>query len=73
MKQLTILHIDFEKTWRGGQQQLFWLVEGLSKKGYRNFIICQPNSELHKRLKENDYNTIGFKILVLSLSWWKLK
>ncbi|HAM39050.1 MAG: hypothetical protein A2474_00890 [Elusimicrobia bacterium RIFOXYC2_FULL_34_12] len=63
MKQLTILHIDFEKTWRGGQQQLFWLVEGLSKKGYRNFIICQPNSELHKRLKENDYNTIGFKIL----------
>ncbi|MFH0948845.1 MAG: glycosyltransferase [Elusimicrobiota bacterium] len=53
MKQLTILHIDFEKTWRGGQQQLFWLVEGLNIKGHSNFVICSPKSALHQKLAEN--------------------
>ncbi|HAX61311.1 MAG TPA: hypothetical protein DCX95_01950 [Elusimicrobia bacterium] len=56
MKQLTILHIDFEKTWRGGQQQLFWLVEGLEKKGHQNFVLCQPKSALSNKLQKNVFN-----------------
>ena len=56
MKQLTILHIDFEKTWRGGQQQLFWLVEGLEKRGHRNFVLCQPKSALSTKLQKNFFN-----------------
>jgi len=56
MKQLTILHIDFEKTWRGGQQQLFWLVEGLEKRGHRNFVLCQPKSALSTKLQKDFFN-----------------
>lgn len=53
MNPLTVLHIDFEKTWRGGQQQLFWLVEGLNRSGDKNFVLCRPGSALSARLKEN--------------------
>lgn len=60
MKQLTILHLDFEKTWRGGQQQLFWLADGLRKKGYKNFVVCRSDSSLQKKLAENDF--IFFKV-----------
>ncbi|OGS45983.1 MAG: hypothetical protein A2539_06625 [Elusimicrobia bacterium RIFOXYD2_FULL_34_15] len=63
MKQLKILHIDFEKTWRGGQQQLFWLVEGLSKKGHNNYVVCRTDSELHKKLQDNSYDFFSLKML----------
>ncbi|MDD5687076.1 MAG: glycosyltransferase [Elusimicrobia bacterium] len=62
-KQLKILHIDLEKTWRGGQQQLFWLVEGLSKKGHKNFVICRHKSELFKKLSENNISFFTVKML----------
>ncbi|MFH1541224.1 MAG: glycosyltransferase [Elusimicrobiota bacterium] len=63
MKQLTILHIDFEKTWRGGQQQLFWLVEGLNIKGHSNFVVCQPKSAMHQKLVENGFNFFTVNML----------
>jgi glycosyltransferase involved in cell wall biosynthesis len=44
------LHIDLEKTWRGGQQQVFWLAEGLQKKGHRNFALCIKGGALLERL-----------------------
>ena len=59
MRQLTVLHIDFEKTWRGGQQQILWLIEGLKKAGHKNFVLCGSGSALSFKLKENgiDYFT----------------
>ena len=63
MKQLTVLHIDFEKTWRGGQQQLFWLVEGLSKKGHKNFVVCRPESALQKKLAESNSDFFSVNML----------
>lgn len=50
MKRLRVIHIDFEKTWRGGQQQLYWLVEGLDKKGHENFVVCAPAGRLSQKL-----------------------
>ena len=43
---LRILHIDTEFGWRGGQQQVAYLVEGLRQKGYETAVVCQPGSEL---------------------------
>ncbi len=45
------MHVDFERTWRGGQQQLLWLIEGLKNKGHRNFVLCRKGSELSAKLK----------------------
>ncbi|MEM7181042.1 MAG: glycosyltransferase family 4 protein [Spirochaetota bacterium] len=44
-----ILHINTEKTWRGGEQQLLYLLKGLQQANQQQIIIGQPNSELEKR------------------------
>lgn len=42
---LSVLHIDSEKTWRGGQQQVAYLLKGLFDKGIDSVLVCQPESE----------------------------
>ncbi len=46
-----ILHINTSKTWRGGEQQLLYLANGLENRKIPQIIIGQPNSELKKRMK----------------------
>ncbi len=48
---LRIAHIDTERTWRGGEQQVFSLVEHLSRHGHQNLIIGRSSSALSQRLK----------------------
>jgi len=45
----TVLHIDSAKTWRGGQQQVLYLVQRLTD--YHNIIACPPQSPLAERAK----------------------
>lgn len=45
-----ILHVNTAKTWRGGEQQLVYLVEGLKARGHNNFVACQPNNILAEKL-----------------------
>ena len=49
--ELKILHINTEKTWRGGEQQVLYLANGLKDRGHESTIICQPNSPLSERAK----------------------
>ncbi len=49
---LKILHINTEKTWRGGEQQVLYLAKGLAAKGHTSTIICQPGSPLAERAKK---------------------
>ncbi len=49
--QAKILHIETVKDWRGGQQQVQYLVEGLVKKGVPTALVCPPGSELARRFK----------------------
>ena len=45
-ESIGVLHIDTERTWRGGQQQVGYLVEAMKKQDYHTAIICQPLSLL---------------------------
>lgn len=45
-----ILHINTADTWRGGEQQLLYLVKGLQKQKKKQIVIGQPNSELQKKI-----------------------
>ena len=45
-----ILHIDTDRTWRGGQQQVASLLKQLHALGHTNFIASPPGSELLRRL-----------------------
>jgi glycosyltransferase involved in cell wall biosynthesis len=42
------LHIDTERVWRGGQQQVFLLVEGLARQGIGATLAVPPDSPLYE-------------------------
>jgi glycosyltransferase involved in cell wall biosynthesis len=48
----SFLVIDTERVWRGGQDQLLALLKGLSERGHRIHLICQPDTLLEKRGRE---------------------
>lgn len=47
-----ILHLNNSRTWRGGEQQLYYLINGLSEKKIPQILIGQPNSELESRISD---------------------
>jgi len=49
---LTILHVDPEKSWGGGQQQLVDLCRYLAQQGHRQLVACRPDGQLRPVLDE---------------------
>src|SRR5579862_7367452 len=49
LRPLSIIHVDMEETWRGGQESLLTLARGLRARGYRQSIVCPPSSVLAER------------------------
>lgn len=49
-KPLKVLHVASEKTWRGGENQIKLLMEGMQAKGYTPFLAADPDSEILRRL-----------------------
>jgi len=54
---MKILHINTERTWRGGEQQTFYLLKGLKEKKILSHLICQPGSPMAKRAANAGYKT----------------
>lgn len=53
-KNIRVLHIDSEFGWRGGQQQVVYLLEQMQKLSYVTALIAQPKSEINAYcLKKN--------------------
>jgi glycosyltransferase involved in cell wall biosynthesis len=46
---MKILHINTERTWRGGEQQVFYLIKGLLERDVLSHLVCQPNSPMAKK------------------------
>ena len=49
--RLRTLHINTARGWRGGEQQSFYLINGLIERGHVAEAVCQPGEEYAKRLK----------------------
>ncbi len=58
---MRILHVDTERGWRGGEQQLFYLVKGLKEKGFKQAVACRVGDELEKRCREAGIEVIPLK------------
>jgi glycosyltransferase involved in cell wall biosynthesis len=43
---MNILHINTERTWRGGEQQTLYLLQGLMHRKLNSHLVCQPESPL---------------------------
>lgn len=56
------LHINTERTWRGGEQQTVFLTKGLIKLGHKVAIVCQPESPLALKAKQEQIETYEIKM-----------
>ncbi len=45
---MRVLHLVSEKTWRGGEQQVAYLIEELLKHGVKCFVACRRNTPFHE-------------------------
>ena len=48
---MRILHIDTERTWRGGEQQMCYLAQGLVERGHTCHVVVRPKSECGTRAR----------------------
>ena len=46
---MKILHINTERTWRGGEQQTLNLLEGLKERQITGHLVCQAGSPMEER------------------------
>lgn len=63
---MRVLHINSEKSWRGGEQQMANLIDELEKQGIKNFICCRSNSKMSdyaikKNIPQFTLSFAGFK------------
>ncbi|RKQ60409.1 glycosyltransferase involved in cell wall biosynthesis [Thermovibrio guaymasensis] len=58
---MKILHVDTEKGWRGGEQQLLYLIRGLREKGIKCAVACRVKGELEERCKAEGFKVIPLK------------
>jgi glycosyltransferase involved in cell wall biosynthesis len=56
-----ILHVDTERGWRGGEQQLLYLVRGLKRLGVESRVACRAESELFRRCLKEGIGVIPLK------------
>lgn len=49
---MKILHINTERTWRGGEQQTFNLLKGLKERNISSHLLCQPGSPMAEKAKK---------------------
>ncbi len=54
---MRILHVDTQRGFRGGEQQLLWLAVGLKNRGIETAVACIED-ELYSRCLENGIKTV---------------
>lgn len=57
---MKILHLSSEASWRGGEQQIAYLMEELQQRGIQNFIACRRGSAFEKYCRENQISHQSF-------------
>ncbi len=45
----TVLHVDTERGWRGGERQVLWLAQSLDPARYRSIVVARPVEPLATR------------------------
>lgn len=46
-----VLHLNTEPTWRGGEQQLLYLLDGLRARGVPSLLVAQPGAPMAQRAR----------------------
>jgi glycosyltransferase involved in cell wall biosynthesis len=59
---LRILHINDARTWRGGEQQTLYLLEGLRRRGHEVALVAQPGAPLAERARAAALPVMGIRM-----------
>ena len=57
-RPLTILHVDTERGWRGGERQLLWLADALRRAGHHSVIAARPSEPLARRASASGLSVV---------------
>lgn len=67
------IHVDTQRTWRGGQRQVLLTVLGLRERGHRTVLVAHPEGELAARAAEgHDLIRLAPRAEVDLHAGWKL-
>lgn len=60
---MKVLHLSSERSWRGGEQQIAYLIEHSINKGIECFVACKKDSDFEDYCKRTNipYFGVGFK------------
>jgi glycosyltransferase involved in cell wall biosynthesis len=67
---LTILYLDINTEWRGGQRQLLWMGEGLRRHGGRPIFALRPGVPLAERAHASGIEVIAIDPLIAEWGPW---
>jgi glycosyltransferase involved in cell wall biosynthesis len=56
---LTVLHVDTERGWRGGERQVLWLATGMRERGHRAIVVARHGDALATRAEEQHIEVVG--------------
>ena len=56
---MKVLHIDTGTGWRGGQQQVLWLIEELRQRGWEQSLAAPAGSPLAERVRSDGFEVTG--------------
>jgi glycosyltransferase involved in cell wall biosynthesis len=56
--RLTVLHVDTERGWRGGERQVLWLAAGMRARGHRAIVVARDADELARRAADRGLEVI---------------
>jgi glycosyltransferase involved in cell wall biosynthesis len=63
-----VLHIDTGTSWRGGQQQVLWLMEALRARGFEQLLLASERSPLASRIRNSGLPVAELSSPAMSLS-----
>ncbi|MFN0242954.1 MAG: glycosyltransferase [Planctomycetota bacterium] len=59
---LTVVHVDAEMGYSGGEVQVFLLVEGLRRNGHRCILVCRPESRCEAEARAREIECLGVRM-----------
>lgn len=59
---LTVLHVNTERTWRGGEQQTLYLLDGLAARGVKNILVAKLGGAMAERARAAGHEVVEMRM-----------
>ena len=69
---MRVLHIDTGTGWRGGQQQVLWLLQGAGARGLKQSLLAPADSPLAARAQEAGVEVTALRLPIRSRANWRV-